>query len=1316
MDFTNQIGITNDQVYTNRRDINNLMELLGNFKQQLLQIEARLPPLGVTYVTNPMSTTLDGGGFTIYNVSGLTITGKSDLKGILNVGGNAAFSTDVNITGATTLNSTLSVGDDANVGGTLTVTDATTLSSTLQTDGATTLKDTLTVSGATTLSNTLSVSSDGTFSTNLNVHGSAIVTGSLSVSGAGTFSDSLTVSGATSLVGGLGVTGTSSLNGDVNVILSSVNITANQSSNNWEYQTLNITGGATLSHNLNVNGNAALTGTLTVSGATTLSNTLVVSGVIQATNTSSSTSTTSGALIVTGGVGIGNNVHIGGILNVTGATTLGSTLNVANLGTLSSLSVTNTATITGKTTMQADADINGNLDVTGTLNVTLGTILTNLNVTGNAVVTGTVSLGNTLTVSGATTLNNTLDVSDATSLGSTLNVTGNAEITGTVSLGNTLTVSGATSLSTLDVTGNAVVTGTSIVYGASTFDSTLNINGITIISSTEPSSNTSTGALRVVGGVGIGGDLHAKDIFTTGAAYVVGSFTVNGGTTLSGPLTVNNAANITTNLTVEGITKINSLQSASSINSGALQVLGGVGIQEKLWVGNDLNVSTTAVLNNLMVNNSTTLGGDSPSSQTTLLVKAVSTFNDDVNLVQTLTVGGIAQFNSDLQFSMSSLANNYVGYIYEQLLGDSLFLDGPAPSDYNQFNEKIQIRSVSSSSASMSLNCYDSSASPGNSARITFRKFPAESGNYGPVNDHPRIRANDNLGFIDWKANTSAATVNDTRLAWINTKAISTDNTNFGGQITFSTRSAGSGSFNNVLILQDNSSVQVGNATSENVKFFVYNDVSNFDTVKIIDTKTGTIGCTLDLLHHSGSPSSGDIVTILNFGGYNDESAEINYGIISCIAEDVTHNAERGSITFSTKNNGSNLPTEKMRITSGGNVGIGTNDPLGTLHVSAPNTTYTHWGTVLRGGTTNNNSHAGISLHSTGDALSGSIGSNYNIVDIATISQTNTNRSSGYMVIGNTTVANKTSSFNFRGIVKGSTTPVDLLLIDNDGKVGIGTGSPGVRLHVKSSSSAVVKYESGTTGVYNEYTSINGTIGYIGDGSQTVSGAPASAFGIQAAAGDFIVATGGNIEKFRLTSAGNVGIGTGTPSQKLEVNGMVRVGGMILRNSTNGGSIGFNRNPTDGAYVGNASLRRFQINGPDPIWGDFLQIQSYDSAGANVGNITIQDNDVTGVGSLTLGVGGGLNGLGPLNISTTATDITGVNDFGSLVIVAGNSGGNIFSDLVYYATTMGHTVLVGGSVSGSPAGRTYTVVGSKLKLAMASGTYSVSATTTQGTL
>jgi hypothetical protein len=53
-------------------------------------------------------------------------------------------------------------------------------------------------------------------------------------------------------------------------------------------------------------------------------------------------------------------------------------------------------------------------------------------------------------------------------------------------------------------------------------------------------------------------------------------------------------------------------------------------------------------------------------------------------------------------------------------------------------------------------------------------------------------------------------------------------------------------------------------------------------------------------------------------------------------------------------------------------------------------------------------------------------------------------------------------------------------------------------------------------------------------------------------------------------------------------------------------------------------------------------------------------------------------------------------------------GGNIFSDLIFTSETAGPTVLSAKTVSGAPAGRTYTMSGGiNLQLAMASGTYDV---------
>ena len=74
------------------------------------------------------------------------------------------------------------------------------------------------------------------------------------------------------------------------------------------------------------------------------------------------------------------------------------------------------------------------------------------------------------------------------------------------------------------------------------------------------------------------------------------------------------------------------------------------------------------------------------------------------------------------------------------------------------------------------------------------------------------------------------------------------------------------------------------------------------------------------------------------------------------------------------------------------------------------------------------------------------------------------------------------------------------------------------------------------------------------------------------------------------------------------------LGGMIIQGTfTDGGGVGFNRNPASGAHIGDSGLRRFQINGPDSTFGDHLQIQSYNSSGTHQGNINIIDGKL-GIG------------------------------------------------------------------------------------------------------
>ena len=77
-----------------------------------------------------------------------------------------------------------------------------------------------------------------------------------------------------------------------------------------------------------------------------------------------------------------------------------------------------------------------------------------------------------------------------------------------------------------------------------------------------------------------------------------------------------------------------------------------------------------------------------------------------------------------------------------------------------------------------------------------------------------------------------------------------------------------------------------------------------------------------------------------------------------------------------------------------------------------------------------------------------------------------------------------------------------------------------------------------------------------------------------------------------------------------------------------------------------------------------------------------------------------------ISVSTSATNIAGGSANGALTIVTGYSGGNQFADLVFWAYGTA-SVLNSRNYGGSPAARTYSITDYDLKLAMASGTYTI---------
>lgn len=343
-----------------------------------------------------------------------------------------------------------------------------------------------------------------------------------------------------------------------------------------------------------------LTGTR-IYGTGTVDTQLFVSG------TNVSTSTTTGALQVVGGVGVGGDLRVGGTVygifngSITGTATTATNIaggtpgqvpyqtaagvtsfygpgtagNVLVSNGTSSPSYNNTLTLTGTTVsvstntgalqVQGGVGISGNLYVGGTTssfigNVGVGTVAPTWKVDANlgSITAGSISTGGYNVTGdaagsvGYTTYNMQLN-------NSTANASGYMRLARTAS----------TTYLGMQI-GSQSRDGIAFLTGAVTPAESVRISAagiVTILTATNATS-TSTGALIVTGGVGIGGDLFIQgDIATNDTTFNLinaTATTVNfaGAATAltvgatSGSTTVRNNLSVTGNLTVQGTTTI----------------------------------------------------------------------------------------------------------------------------------------------------------------------------------------------------------------------------------------------------------------------------------------------------------------------------------------------------------------------------------------------------------------------------------------------------------------------------------------------------------------------------------------------------------------------------------------------------------------------------------------------------------------------------------------------------------------------------------------------------------------------------------------
>jgi len=315
----------------------------------------------------------------------------------------------------------------------------------------------------------------------------------------------------------------------------------------------------------------------------------------------------------------------------------------------------------------------------------------------------------------------------------------------------------------------------------------------------------------------------------------------------------------------------------------------------------------------------------------------------------------------------------------------------------------------------------------------------------------------------------------------------------------------------------------------------------------------------------------------------NNTALVVNGGWISSLIKQYYNEG----ITFHTSTTeyaaGATYPladTERMRITSAGNVGIGTTSPTYKLHVNgegnglyvigANSAPYTQTiASFVYGGNSNSiniENQGGKASFQARDSSSNAmnlhlnpVGGNVGIGTTGPAVSLQVNASTAAIRLEETSASAKRLEFSIdsSAVAKISanqsaqsiafeTVGSERMRITDGGNVGIGTTAPAYKLEV--SGSVGVGTNSGQNIIYNSFNDVGALFQRVGSYGEVVRlgrwGVSNSVTLDYPTDGTFAISTNSS-ERMRITSTGNVGIGTTSPTQLLSVAGNTDLGNSI---------------------------------------------------------------------------------------------------------------------------------------------------------------------------